>query len=340
MHWVARWMRASCRRSSWATSGWSRSWRHGWSPSCAATTSCGCCSSCSRRPRWPRRPRDAGPTRKHASQRPRRRIERCGDRLCLPYITSTRAAIECSRGDYGSALASGRAAVTAAQSGGWWEPWARTDLGATLLELHDLPAAIAQLDAAVATSTLAAQQVRSLAHLASAHWRAGARERAMTELHRAETLLATVTAPPGQTYLFGADAALACAEVRLDRGETERAEALLAPIVTAAEAGGWREPLARGLLLVGRCRQAAADAPGARMLAERALDVARDTVLPGVTWQAHAVLAGLSDAGQAWLGQARHGVMDLSAALPDAALRTTFVEAALAEVDVLARRHG
>ena len=263
--------------------------------------------------------------------------QRCGDRLCLPYITSTRAAIECSHGDYGSALASGRAAVAAAQSGGWWEPWARTDLGTTLLELHDLPAAIAQLDAAVATSTLAAQQVRSLAHLASAHWRAGARERAMTELHRAEALLVTVTAPPGQTYLFGADAALACAEVRLARGETERAEALLAPIVTAAEAGGWREPLARGLLLTGRCRQAAADAPRARMLAERALDVARDTVLPGVTWQAHAVLAGLSDAGQAWLGQARHGVMELSAALPDAALRTTFVEAALAEVDVLAR---
>jgi hypothetical protein len=76
------------------------------------------------------------------------------------------------------------------------------------------------------------------------------------------------------------------------------------------------------------------------MLAERALDVARDTVLPGVTWQAHALLAGLSDAGQAWLGQARHGVMDLSAALPDSALRTTFVEAALAEVDVLAGRHG
>jgi hypothetical protein len=184
---------------------------------------------------------------------------------------------------------------------------------------------------------LAAQQVRSLAQLAWARWRTGSRHRAVTDLRRAEALLATVRAPPGKTFLFGSDAALACAEVRLAGGEPERAEKLVQPIVAAAAASGWQEPLARGVLLVGRCRQAAGDPTRAQTLAEHALTVAHHTGVRAVIWQARAVLAGLDSGRAGLLDQARGSIRQLSASLPDAAVRNSFLAGALAEADALAR---
>ena len=261
---------------------------------------------------------------------------RCGDRLCRPLLVATRAGIERGRGDYGSALAAGAEAVAAAADGAWWGPWARTDLGATLLELHDPVAATEHLRPAAAASMMPAQRVRSLAHLAWARWLQGERGQAGHDLDRAEALLDGMTAPPGRTYLFGADAALACAQVRLARGEITRAERVVAPVVAAAEASDWREPLARGLLLAGRCRRLAGDRVAAQGLAGRALELADRTGLPGVAWRARAVLAGVAPGADALLNQARRGVLELSVAVSAADARGRFVEAALAEVDQLA----
>jgi tetratricopeptide (TPR) repeat protein len=217
---------------------------------------------------------------------------RCGDRSCRPFIIATRAAIDRSRGAYGDALDIGAHAVTAAEDGAWWEQWARTDLGATLLELYDAPAAIDQLDRAAAAAMMPAQQLRSLAHLAWARWQAGQREHAELDLYEAEAVLSGMTAPRGQTYLFGADAALACGLVRLARGEPARAQALAEPVLAAAERSGWIEPLARSLLLTGRCRAAVGDTDAARMHVNTAVGLSDDAGLPGVAWQARSVLAG------------------------------------------------
>ncbi len=260
---------------------------------------------------------------------------RCGDRVCLPFVLATRGAIARSCGDYGEALQIGRRAVASASGGAWWAPWACTELGATLLELHDLPGAIDVLTPAAEAAMFPAQRVRSLALLAYAHGEAGERARAGGYLRRAEALLATVAAPTGKAYLFGADAVFACAALRLESGEVRAAEKLLHPILEAAERSGWQEPLARGLLLVARCRRAAGDPSSAREYAEKALQVASAAELPGVAWQARAHLAGVTG-GERLLGAARRDVVDLAGAIPDADLRTAFAATALGKVDAMA----
>lgn len=262
---------------------------------------------------------------------------RCGDRLCRPLIIATRAGIERSRGAYGDALDTAVEAVAAAEDGGWWEQWARTDLGATLLDLHDTTAAIDQLDRAAEAAMMPAQQVRSLAHLARARWQAGQHAHAEEDLHRAEALLSGTTAPTGRTYLFGADAALACGHVRLARGEPARAEALAEPVLAAAERSGWLEPLAGGLLLTGRCRAATDDIDSARLLVGRAVEVADGAGLSAVAWQGRAVLAGITPSGsRGLLRRARRDVVALSATVPDTGRRTAFADGAFAEIEQLA----
>ena len=203
--------------------------------------------------------------------------------------------MEHRRGAFGKALAAGRQAVTP-EDCAWWTSWARTDLGALLLELHDLPGAIEQLQLASNLSMFPAQQLRSLAHLAKAQWQIGDLASALVTVEQAEGMLADVKAPPGHTYLFGADAALACADVRLANAQPADAEHLLQPVLTAAGRARWHEAEARSQLLLARCRQATGDHSTARSLAARALAVSLENRVPTATWTAHAILAGLTAA--------------------------------------------
>ena len=94
------------------------------------------------------------------------------DQLCLPYITSTRAAIKCRHGDYSSALASGAPRSPRRRASGWSEPWARADLGTTLLELRDYRQR-SRGSTPPWRPDARGPTVRRLAPLASAHWRRG-----------------------------------------------------------------------------------------------------------------------------------------------------------------------
>ena len=79
----------------------------------------------------------------------------------------------------------------------------------------------------------------------------GARELAA----RGEALLDRVTAPPGQAWLYGGHAYLALARVHREAGAPERADAIAAPILEAAERSGWGATLA-GAALLGELTQA------------------------------------------------------------------------------------
>ena len=84
-----------------------------------------------------------------------------------------------------------------------------------------------------------AQLTRCVCLLACARSMLGEREVAAEHAERGEELLARISAPPGRAWLFGAHAYLAVARVRLDAGEDDRAEAIAAPILAAAERSGW-----------------------------------------------------------------------------------------------------
>jgi hypothetical protein len=87
--------------------------------------------------------------------------------------------------------------------------------------------------------------------------------------------------------------------------------------VDAALAEGWKETVAYGSLVLGRCT-------GDKALAERALAVAQDAGLRGAAWEAHAALGHRAEAVAL--------VEELGATVEDEALRAGFIAAATAEV--------
>jgi hypothetical protein len=92
---------------------------------------------------------------------------------------------------------------------------------------------------------------------------------------------------------------------------------LLQPIVDAATAEGWKEAVAYGSLVLGRCT-------GDTSLAKRALAVAEDAGLRGAAWEAHAALGHRA--------QATALVEELASTIEDGQLRAGFVAAAESEI--------
>jgi hypothetical protein len=107
-------------------------------------------------------------------------------------------------------------------------------------------------------------------------------------------------------FLYGAHAALAAGQVRLELGDPGTVEATIEPIRRASQVVGWKEVEADGTLLMARCRYASGSLDEARALATQAMEVAVDTGLPRVTWESHAVLAGVLAAGGDAAGAEEH----------------------------------
>lgn len=210
-----------------------------------------------------------------------------------------------AQGAYGRALTVGSEAVRTAEEieHPWWTAFAEAMLGWTLTETGSFDDAAVHLEhglAAAERNGAESYLIPCLAHLARARWLGGRPEEAVAHLERAETALDAVGVPPGMAYLYGAHAAIAAGQVRLELGDPGPVEARITPIRRAAEAVGWRGVEADATLLLARCRHAAGALEDARSLAERALEVAADPGLPRVAWEGHAVLAGiLSDLGDA-----------------------------------------
>jgi DNA-binding SARP family transcriptional activator len=231
--------------------------------------------------------------------------------------------VERARGRYGEALRHARAAAAIAEETGhpWWVALAETMLGWTLTEIGALDEAVVRLERGLAAADRDASEgylVRCLTHLAWACAARGERDRAAALCDRAEALLSEVTGGP---FRHLAHAGLAAATARLELGEHRAAERLLAPLREAAAEAGWVETMAWADLLRARCQLDPEPAMSALKLAERHR-------LPGIAWQAHALLADLRSA--AAHRDAAAAIVDrLAGSLDDGELRASFRASAL-----------
>ncbi len=237
-----------------------------------------------------------------------------------------------SRGAYEQALAFGRSASELAHriGHGEWAAWADATLGWALLDARAPAEAITCLERGVRTAEKAsvpAQLARCVALLAWARSMLGEHGSAATLATRADELLSAVTTPPGGAWLFGAHAYLGLARAYMGCGDAERSEALLTPIVAAAESTGWKEAIACSSLVIGQARALLGDDSGAELALARALEVADRTGLPAPAWEARATLSkllgrlGREEEAAARAEQARAILRELAEPLSDPALR-------------------
>jgi class 3 adenylate cyclase/tetratricopeptide (TPR) repeat protein len=218
-----------------------------------------------------------------------------GDLSSRPLFLDTLCWLERSRGDYRSALQAGLEAHELARAAGSSDfvAWSTSSLGWTLLETGRPDRAAEILGEgleAVAGTGAAVQLVLCGGLLAAAESALGHANRAAELAERVEELLERMTAPPGGTFLYGAHAQLAVADVRLEGGDHAAAERLAEPLLAAAERVGWHETVARAACLMARCRRASGDGPAAEALLRRALEVAHEAGLPAAEREARTAL--------------------------------------------------
>jgi predicted ATPase/class 3 adenylate cyclase len=231
---------------------------------------------------------------------------RLGDRTNEALFLDTHCWIHRARGDYGRAVELGRLAQElAADIGhGEWEGWTAATLGWILLEIGNASEAAAVLESGAASARAAeatGEVLRCTAHLASAVWLLGERDRALTVADRAAAMMAEITVPPGGAWLFGTHAQLALARVRLESGDVEAAAAIARPLADAAASVGWHEAFAAAATVVARCGD---DRTAAIRLLERALAAADRAGRAAIAWEVRLALASLG-AGERYLAEAR-----------------------------------
>jgi class 3 adenylate cyclase len=184
-----------------------------------------------------------------------------GRRYQEPLFLDALGWLERARGDYERATEHGRAAADLAHElgAGEWASWADASLGWTLIEAGSLAEATERLELGLRTAEETnppAQIARCACLLACARALVGDSAGAGEVAARGEALLERATAPPGHAWLYGGHAYLALARVHRDGGDAERADAIAAPILEAADRSGWGAALA-GAQLLGELRQAA-----------------------------------------------------------------------------------
>jgi len=153
-----------------------------------------------------------------------------------------------------------------------------------------------------------------VAQLAWARWLLGDRDEARSLADRAEKLLAEVTVPTGGAFLFGMHAYAATARVHLAAGTPQGGEALLRPLLAAAERSGWREAVATTGLVLGLCVEARGELEQAVAQLARAAEIADEHGMPALRWEAHGALARICRNG------GRLAAADEHAAIAEAAV--------------------
>ena len=149
------------------------------------------------------------------------------------------------RGAYDEALSAGRRAIARSLATGVWDGWAAATLGWVLLDLGAVDDAAEVLERGLDSAERIRsdnQTTRCTSQLAWARSLQGDAEQASALAGRAAESLDRVSTPPGSAFLFGAHAYAALARVYLARGEPERGQALLLPVLRASERlGGWKQ---------------------------------------------------------------------------------------------------
>lgn len=153
---------------------------------------------------------------------------------------------------------------------------ATAQLGVTLLEAGEHAAAVKLLEEATDLARhqgLSSTLLRCLAPLAQASG-------SLAVLEEADALIRGITAPPGSAFLLGYWCHLAVARAWLDRGEPDRAEPVVAPLLAAADRFQWPAVLAEASLVAARAASLAGRPEQARRAWQRAVALARAHPVP------------------------------------------------------------
>jgi len=238
-------------------------------------------------------------------------------------ILDARCWLHRSRGSYDESLAAGRRAV-ALTGEVPWAGWVAATLASTLLDLRQAREAAEVLEPGVIWGERLGSRndlVRCLGQLGWARWLLGDRDEARALAARARTLLDEVTVPEGRAFVFGFPAYAAVTRVLAATDAAEQGEALLRPVLAAAQRTGWLEAIATSELVLGLCLEARGEIDLAGEALARAARVADEHGIAAPGWEAHAALARLgveSDGHRA----AAEAILDrISASLSDDALR-------------------
>ena len=197
------------------------------------------------------------------------------------------------RGAYDEALSAGRRAIARSLATGVWDGWAAATLGSVLLDLGAVDDAAEVLERGLDSAERIRsdnQTTRCTSQLAWARSLQGDAEQASALAGRAAELLDRVSTPPGSAFLFGAHAYAALARVYLARGEPERGQALLLPVLRASERFGWLEAATVTELVVGLCLEARGEVERAITTLTRAAEVSDRAGIPTPSWEAHGAL--------------------------------------------------
>ena len=167
------------------------------------------------------------------------------DRLTRSMILEARSWIDRARGDVDAAVAAIREALETIEgvTTPEWSAWLEASLGSHLIEQGNTGDAVPVLESALESSEAIRspnRAFRAASHLAWARWLAGDVDGSRSALARAETVLATITAPPGAVFLDGYRSYLAIARTRAALGDSRGARDLLSALMTAARGYGWR----------------------------------------------------------------------------------------------------
>jgi tetratricopeptide (TPR) repeat protein len=220
---------------------------------------------------------------------------RLGDGTNEPLFHDVLCWIARAEGDYPLALEHGRRAVSSARERGTdeWHAWTAATLGWVLLDLRCATDAARLLGVGIEAARevqATGELLRCTGLLAWARWLLGERERALSLAEEAELMLADVTAPPGEAWLFGAHAQLAIARTWLAAGEPERGAPMARVLLDPAGRNGWRDTAAAAAVVVAGCE----DALGRPDAAAEVLEVALSAPgAPAAAWEARLELARL-----------------------------------------------
>jgi len=205
---------------------------------------------------------------------------RSGYPHCTAWYVAHLGWLERLRGRLDKALALGRQAVelTEQHEHTWWQATARIMLGRTTLLAGDRAGAITLFERGLAV----AQQAGMEAYLLRAAAPLAAATGSRASLEEATGLLERASIPDGDAWMLGYEAYLSLAEAWLAADDPDRARAVLAPVLAAAEREPWIPALAAALAADGRILARLGQPGQARAELERAARLAGEHGLPHV----------------------------------------------------------
>jgi DNA-binding SARP family transcriptional activator len=242
------------------------------------------------------------------------------------------------QGDYGRALADGRASLALAEHGGGpWHGWLAMTLAMALRELSATEEAREILevgfDAAERIDTRL-QILSCAADLAYLRWQTGDEPGALKLVTRTESLLDEVRTPPRMAYLYTISTYTSAARTALAAGQPERAQALIGRYLEAAGRSRIGYAAAEGKLVLARCAQARGSPEEAKRLLAEALAEVGSEGLPTLRREIHAALVSVAgDEAAEHAVKARELIETIAGSVSGEPLADEFRATALAELE-------